>query len=133
MAKYLLIQKYEGGDCDAPMGTWPPADIRAHIDFQLALNATLIASGELVDALGVAGPDQAKRVRSDGASQRVETGPFAEPVLAGYRIVDVESEARALEIAARTSAAPGPDGVPLGQPIEVRQVMVAPEEPGALR
>jgi hypothetical protein len=128
MTKYLLIQNYEGGVCTEPMGTWDPADIRAHIDFQQSLNAELTASGELVDAQGVAGPEQAKRVTSDGtAAPIVRTGPFPEssPLLAGYRIVDVESEARALEIAAKTSAAPGPTGVPLQQPIEVRQVMVA--------
>jgi hypothetical protein len=129
MSKYLLIQNYEGGACTEPMGTWDPADIRAHIDFQQGLNAELTESGELVDAQGVAGPEQAKRVTSDGtAAPVVRTGPFPEssPLLAGYRIVDVESEARALEIAAKTSAAPGPAGVPLQQPIEVRQVMVAP-------
>jgi hypothetical protein len=129
MSKYLLIQNYEGGVCTEPMGTWDPADIRAHIDFQQGLNAELTESGELVDAQGVAGPEQAKRVTSDGtAAPVVRTGPFPEssPLLAGYRIVDVESEARALEIAAKTSAAPGPAGVPLQQPIEVRQVMVAP-------
>ena len=129
MSKYLLIQNYEGGVCTEPMGTWDPADIRAHIDFQQGLNAELTASGELVDAQGVAAPEQAKRVTSDGgAAPVVRTGPFPEssPLLAGYRIVDVESEARALEIAAKTSAAPGPVGVPLQQTIEVRQVMVAP-------
>ena len=129
MAKYLLISNYEGGVCTEPMGTWRPADIRAHIDFQQTLNAELAAAGELVDAQGVAAPEQAKRVTSDGAGPPViRTGPFPEssPLLAGYRIVDVDSEARALEIAARTSAAPGPAGVPLQQPIEVRQLMVAP-------
>jgi hypothetical protein len=128
MTKYLLIQNYEGGVCTEPMGTWDPADIRAHIDFQQSLNAELTASGELVDAQGVAGPEQAKRVTSDGtAAPIIRTGPFSEssPLLAGYRIVDVESEARALEIAAKTSAAPGPAAVPLQQPIEVREVMVA--------
>jgi hypothetical protein len=128
MTKYLLIQNYESGVCAEPMGTWDPADIRAHIDFQQSLNADLTASGELVDAQGVAGPERAKRVTSDGTAKPIiRTGPFPEssPLLAGYRIVDVESEARALEIAAKTSAAPGPAGVPLQQPIEVRQVMVA--------
>jgi hypothetical protein len=125
MAKFLLIQNYESGICDAPMGTWDPADIRAHIDFQLALNAALTASGELVDAQGVAGPDQAKRVTSDGSAPAVVTGPADRVLLAGYRMVDVESERRALEIAARISAAPGPAGVPLQQPIEVREVMRA--------
>jgi hypothetical protein len=38
-------------------------------------------------------------------------------------MIDVESEARALELAAKLSAAPGPRGVPIRQPIEVRQVM----------
>jgi hypothetical protein len=126
MAKFLLIQNYESGVCDEPMGTWDPADIRAHIDFQLALNAALTASGELVDAQGVAGPEQAKRVTSDGSAPRVATGPAGRVLLAGYRMVDVESERRAVEIAAQVSAAPGPSGVPLQQPIEVREVMVAP-------
>jgi hypothetical protein len=47
----------------------------------------------------------------------------AMPVLAGYRIVDVESEECALRIAARASAAPGPGGVPLRQPIDVRRLL----------
>jgi hypothetical protein len=38
-------------------------------------------------------------------------------------MIDVESEERALEIAAAVSAAPGPGGKALGQQIEVRQVM----------
>jgi hypothetical protein len=55
----------------------------------------------------------------------VTDGPFQEfkEWLAGYQIVDVESEARALEIAGRLSAVPGPDGVATQQPIQVRQVM----------
>jgi hypothetical protein len=122
MTKFLLIQNYEGGACDVPMGDWDPADIRAHIDFQRALNAALVENGELVDAQGVA--ESAKRVTSDGVSAQISTGPFGAPLLAGYRIVDVESEDRALEIAAQASAAPGPDGVPLRHPIEVREVMV---------
>ena len=33
----------------------------------------------------------------------------------------------AIEIAAQASAAPGPGGVPIQQPIEVRQVLSAPD------
>jgi hypothetical protein len=72
------------------------------------------------------GPDLAKIVTSDGATAPVVTdGPFQEfkEWLAGYQIVDVESEARAIEIAARVSAVPGPGGVATQQPIHVRQVM----------
>jgi hypothetical protein len=131
MPKYMLLQKYEGGaGCDVPMPEWSSADIKAHIDFQHLLNQELIESGELVDAQGLAGPDQAKTVTYDGTGTPVVSdGPFAEAkeLLAGYRMVDVESEARALEIAARASAAPGLGGVPIQQPIEVRLVMGAPD------
>ena len=130
MTKFLLLQNYEGGaGCTEPMTNWVPQDIQAHIDFQIALNKQLADSGELVDALGLAGPDLARRVTFDGTGVPVVTdGPFPEfkELLAGYRMVDVASEARAIEIAAQASAAPGPGGVPIQQPIEVRQVMGAP-------
>ena len=59
----------------------------------------------------------------------ITDGPFPESkeLLAGYRIVDVETAERAIEIAAQASAASGPNGVPIRQPIEVREVMSAPD------
>jgi hypothetical protein len=130
MTKFLLLQNYEGGaGCTVPMTDWAPEDIKAHIGFQHALNKELTDSGELVDAQGLAGPELARFVTFDGVGAPVVTdGPFPESkeLLAGYRMVDVESEARAIEIAARASAAPGHGGVPIQQPIEVRQVMGAP-------
>ncbi len=129
--RFMLLQNYgEVGSGCAPMNEWTPGDIRAHIDFQHELNAELLGSGELVDAQGLAGPDQARFVVSDGSSAPVITdGPFPESkeLLAGYRLVDVDSLDRALEIAARSSAAPGPEGVPIQQPIEVREVLSAPD------
>jgi hypothetical protein len=130
MTKYLLLQNYGGtAACDLPMTDWSPGDIKAHIDFQVALNAELAASGELVDAQALAGPELARFVTADGVGAPVVTdGPFPESkeLLAGYRMIDVESEARAVQIAARASAAPGPGGVPIQQQIEVRQVMGGP-------
>jgi hypothetical protein len=130
MTKFLLLQNYEGGvGCTVPMSDWAPQDIQAHIDFQIALNRELAEAGELVDAQGLAGPELAKRVIFGGTDTPVVTdGPFPEfkELLAGYRMVDVESEARAIEIAALASAAPGPGGVPIQQPIEVRQIMGVP-------
>jgi len=130
MTKFLLLQNYgPTATCDLPMTDWAPGDIKAHIDFQLALNDELTANGELVDAEGLAGPELARFVTSDGVGAPVVTdGPFPESkeLLAGYRMVDVESEARAIEIAAKASAAPGPDGVPIQEAIEVRQVMGPP-------
>ena len=87
-------------------------------------------SGELVDAQGLAGPDAAKVVVSDGVRPpRIIDGPYPESkeLLAGYRLIDVADLDRALEIAARSSAAPGPGGAALQQQIEVRQVMGAPD------
>jgi hypothetical protein len=40
----------------------------------------------------------------------------------------VENPERAYAIAAAASAAPGPGGIPLNMPIEVRQVMSGPPE-----
>ncbi|HEY7938188.1 MAG TPA: YciI family protein [Acidimicrobiales bacterium] len=129
--RFMLLQNYgEVASGCAPMNEWTPGDIRAHVDFQHELNAELLGSGELVDAQGLAGPDQARFVVSDGSSAPVITdGPFPESkeLLAGYRLVDVDSLDRALEIAARSSAAPGPEGLPIQQPIEVREVLSAPD------
>ena len=129
--RFMLLQNYgEGGSGCAPMTEWSPGDIKAHIAFQHTLNAELLERGELVDAQGLAGPDQATFVVSDGTGAPVITdGPFPESkeLLAGYRLVDVETVDRAIEIAAQASAAPGPDGVPLRDRIEVRQVLSAPD------
>jgi hypothetical protein len=94
------------------------------------MNEELAGLGELVDAQGLAGPDQAKFVVSDGVGAPVITdGPYPESkeLLAGYRLIDVETLERAIEIAAQASAAPGPKGIPIRQAIEVRQVLSAPD------
>ncbi len=125
MARYLLIVNFEGGVVDTPMEEWKPEEIQAHLDYYKALNRELVASGELVQTEILTGPDLAKIVTSDGTAPVVTDGPFQEfkEWLAGFQVVDVDSEARALEIAAKVSAVPGPNGVPTQQPIQVRQVM----------
>jgi hypothetical protein len=127
--RFMLMQNYGGveGDC-APMYEWSPEEVRAHIEFQLALNKQLEELGELIDAQGLAGPDDARFVVSDGVGTPLVTdGPFPKELLAGYRIVDVDTPERAVEIAAVMSAAPGQGGAPIQQRIEVRQVMSAPD------
>lgn len=130
--RYMLLQAYGGVELEGctSMAEWEPGDVRAHIEFQHALNAELLESGELVDAQGLAGPDAAKVVVADGVNPpRIHDGAYPESkeLLAGYRLVDVDTLDRALEIAARSSAAPGPGGAPLQQQIEVRQVLGAPD------
>ena len=125
MTRYLLVVNFEGGVVDTPMEEWKPEEITAHLDYYKALHESLVESGELVQSEVLAGPDLAKIVTSDGTAPVVTDGPFQEfkEWLAGYQIVDVESEERAIEIAAKLSAVPGPDGVATEQPIQVRQVM----------
>ena len=128
--RYMLIQNYGGveGDC-VPMYEWTPAEVAAHIEFQQALNRQLEELGEFVDGQGLAGPDEARFVVSDGTTPLVTDGPFPESkeLLAGYRIVEVDTPERAVEIAALISAAPGQGGAPIRQRIEVRQVLSAPD------
>ena len=126
MTKYFLIVDFQPGIAETPMEEWQPEEIEAHLDYYRRLNRELVASGELVQQEVLTGPDLAKVVTFDGVTAPVVTdGPFQEfkEWIAGFQIVDVESEARAIEIAALVSAVPGPDGVPLQQPIQVRQVM----------
>src|SRR5258708_26500264 len=80
-------------------------------------------SGAAVSADGLADGSQAKTVRFVNGISVATDGPFAESKesLVGYWIVDVESEARAIEIASRIV-----DFVKV--PIEVRPVMDAPPE-----
>lgn len=128
--KYMLLKTYTAAKyCHEPMSEWTPEEIRAHIEFQIALGEELAKAGELIDAQGLAYPDQARIVCSDGRNAPVVSeGPFPETkeFLAGYFLIDVDSEARALEIAAKASAAPGPGGQPIGEYIEVRPLMSAP-------
>jgi hypothetical protein len=129
--KFMLLQHYGRVEGDVPpMSEWKPEDVAAHIQFQKDLNAELRERGELVEAQALTGPDLAKIVLATDGAPAVTDGPFAESkeLLAGWRTVDVESTERAIEIAAQASEGPGPDGVPLRQQIEVREVM-GPIEP----
>ena len=126
MKRYMLLVNFDGGTVEAPMDEWKPEEVAAHMDYYRALNKELRETGELVEVEALAGPDAAKIVTFDGLTAPVVTdGPFQEfkEWLAGYQIVDVESEARALEIAGLISAVPGPNGIPLEQPIQVRELM----------
>ena len=72
---------------------------RAHF----ALSDELAASGELIVSEALADPALAKRITSADGRTLSTDGPFAEAKehLAGFYLVDCDSEARVLEIAAR--------------------------------
>ena len=125
--KYILMMHCPKTGYET-FGAWPQKDIQAHIGFMLRFNTELRQSGELVSAEGLASPEQAKVVRAGKDGMPITDGVFpeAKEFLAGYWIVDVETEARAEAIAAKASAAPGPNGVPMNMAIELRQVMAGP-------
>jgi len=127
--KFMLMMQGTQAGWES-MSTWAPGDIVAHIAFMKGLAADLTESGELVAAEGLDLPARAKVVRAlEEGAPAVTDGPFPETkeFLAGFWIVDCASQERAVEIAARASTAPGRGGAPLGIPIELRQVMNAPD------
>jgi hypothetical protein len=67
------------------------------------LISELSASGEWIGGEGLAHPDRAKFVQVRDGAPVVTDGPFAEAKehLAGYCLLECETEERALEIAAR--------------------------------
>jgi hypothetical protein len=127
--KFMMMMQGTKAGWDS-MSTWSPADIQGHIQYMQRIAEDLTASGELVLAEGLDMPANAKIVRSQkSGAPAITDGPFpeAKEFLAGFWIVEVDSAKRAIELAARASAAPGKGGVPLNFPIEVRQVMSAPD------
>jgi hypothetical protein len=110
------------------LSSWSPADFKRHIEFMTNFSKHLAQLGELVLSEGLDIPANAKVVRAQPGGPPITDGPFPESkeFLAGFWIVECKSAARAAEIAAQASAAPGPGGTPLSIPIEIRQVMSAP-------
>jgi hypothetical protein len=131
MKYMLMMHAARTGWKDDGIGTWAPADIKAHIQFMHDFNPQLKADGNFVEAQGLDLPSEARvvRAKADG-TPAVTDGPFAEAkeFLAGFWIIDVDTTEQAHAIAGRISAAPGKGGAPMSIPIEVRQVMSAPSQ-----
>lgn len=115
--KYIMMMFGDQSGLEKQTREW----IREMFQFMHTFNADLTRSGELVDAVGLVDPSQAKTVALQNGVPVATDGPFAESKesLAGYWIVDVENQARALDIAKHVVAFT--EG-----PIEVRQVMDKP-------
>jgi hypothetical protein len=122
----MLLMAYEEIPGVPPIDQWDRKDVAAHVAFQQRLGQELARRGELVGGEGLAQPQDAKLVTGDGTNPPVvRDWPFDEhrTHLAGYWAIEVETEERALQIAGELSAAPGPGGRPIRQPIEVRAVV----------
>jgi hypothetical protein len=124
--KYLIMMTQSPDD---PPQEWTPEDVQASWAHMQQIHQEMTEAGELLAAEKLAGPGATKIVSSDGVGAPVVTDgvyPEAKELMAGFWMVDVDSEQRAIEIAARTSAAPGPGGGPTRKPIVVRPIMDAP-------
>jgi len=130
MAKYLLLKHYRGAPAPenfVPMDRWTPAEISDHMQFMHDFAAKLEGTGEFVDGQALA--PEGVWVRYDGEGRPpVTDGPFAETkdLIAGWYVIDVDSEARAVELAGELSAAPGAGGKPIHEWLEVRPFYAEP-------
>ncbi|MEU4689609.1 YciI family protein [Actinoplanes sp. NPDC023714] len=129
MPKYLLLKHYRGAPApvnDVPMEKWTPEEITAHIQYMNDFAAKLESSGEFVDGQALA-PEGAWVQYGGEGRPPVTDGPFAETkdLIAGWMIIDVETYERAVELAGELSAAPGKDGKPIHEWLEVRPFLTA--------
>jgi hypothetical protein len=132
MAKYLLLKHYRRNAgpenlVDIPMQEWTPEEIDAHMAYMNDFAATLERNGEFVD--GQALSPEGTFVRYDGAGRPpVTDGPFAETkdLIAGWMAIDVDTYERAIELAGELSAAPGKNGEPIYEWLEVRPFLTEP-------
>lgn len=133
--KYMIMLYGSQRDYDAMEGkdpgdraAWTPEQLQAMSEFMGNWNQEIIDSGEFVDGQGLTAPVHARRITGmkDGAPIVTE-GPYAETteVLVGYNIIDVASVDRAVELAAKMTQCPGPEGMG-GQYIDVRPIDQGP-------
>ncbi|GAA5144122.1 YciI family protein [Nocardioides marinquilinus] len=130
MAKYLLLKHYRGaprGVNDVPMDQWTQGEIDDHIAYMQRFADRLEASGEFVDGQALAPEGMWVQYGGEGKAP-VTDGPFAETkdLIAGWMIIDVDSQDRAVELAGELSAAPGKNGEPIHEWLEVRPFLAHP-------
>jgi hypothetical protein len=129
MAKFLLLKHYRGAPTavnDVPMDRWTPGEVSDHIAFMNDFAARLEETGEFVDGQALA--PEGLWVRYDGEGRPpVTDGPFAETkdLIAGWMIIDVDSQGRAVELAGELSSAPGHGGRPIHEWLELRPFLEA--------
>jgi hypothetical protein len=132
MAKYLLLKHYRRSSgpeslVDVPMDQWTPEEIDAHVQYMNDFAATLAETGEYVSSQALSPEGTFVRGAGNGRPP-ITDGPFAETkdLIAGWMIIDVDGYARALDVAAELSAAPGRGGEPIYEWLELRPFLGEP-------
>lgn len=124
MAKYLMLKHYRGAPepINNVMGDqWTPDEWTAHIQYMSDFADRLKETGEFVSEQALS-PEGVWVSYGGEGKPPVTDGPFAETkdLVAGWMLIDVDSYERALELAAELSAAPGADGEPIHEWLELR-------------
>lgn len=122
--KYLLLKHYRGAPAsvnDVPMDQWTPKEVDAHVQYMRDFAVRLQETGEFVDSQALTPGGAWVQYGGEGRPP-VTDGPFAETkdLIAGWMIIDVESWERAVALAGELSAAPGANGEPIHEWLEVR-------------
>ena len=118
--KYMMMMF---GDAEDMLAAREPEWVRQMIAFKTDFDGELRKSGELIFDEGLAFPKTAKTVSlDDGGQVVVSDGPFAEAKesLAGFWVIDVKDEARAVELAGRVAV--------WSQQVELRTIPAGPPE-----
>ena len=117
--KYMILMFGDQSGVEDKSPEW----IKRMIEFMFQIDKDLEQSGELVFQQGLADPSQAKLVGLQNGVPVATDGPFAEAKesLAGFWVVDVESEARVIEITSRIVEV-------IEAPVEIREAMDAPPD-----
>jgi len=117
--KYMIMMFGDQSGMEDKSPEW----MKNMIEFMFRIDKDLEESGELVFQQGLGDPSQAKLVDLRDGVPVATDGPFAESKesLAGFWVVDVESEARVIEIASQVVAV-------IEGPVEVREAMDAPPD-----
>lgn len=128
----FMVQMYDDTETwDAEIAKLGHEDMAKLSDFMDTLNKELEDAGEMVEARGFGGPSGATTVQAvRGGATKVTSGT-QDPkgkILSGYWVIDVSGKDRAVEVAARISAAPGPGGEAYNFPVEVHAVADGPPE-----
>ena len=135
MPKYLILKHYRGAPAtvnDVPMDQWTPEEVDAHMKFMDDFGKRLEENGEYVDAPGPLARGRLGAVRRRAAPAghrrpvRRDQGPHRRVVR-----LDVDGWDRAVELAGELSLAPGKDGKPIHEWLEVRPFYGAPSATAA--
>ncbi len=120
--RYMVMVQGSQADYEAMNGeasehspAWSDQDRRAMFQYMNRINDDLQATGELVDAQGLAPPARTRLVSAGTGGRPVITDdPYGETseLLAGYWVLDCANLERVTEIAARVARCPVPAGAP---------------------